>query len=168
MTELEKMEQKVKDMKKNLEKKVKGKEKDNWFTKVFNRKRLKKPNEVAVIYLRNNGTAEQVILKSDRGQFNFNEKTYHERRDCSYTITKDRIPLAIIPEWSMVPIGTKDWKDTSMQTKFNELQDHLLRGIRYAELVKMGESRGMSTDAKRLIGWGIGIFVAIMVITQYI
>ncbi len=116
----------------------KGKKKLTWWSKNFKSKDFKKPSLVAIIFLRNNGRAETMQLETRNGFFNIDKKTYHERRDCTWVVGKDRIPLAIIPEWSLIPIGTKEWEDKPMLEKFNELQDHTLKGIRHAELVKVG------------------------------
>ena len=166
---LKKKEAKLKAIEyKKEETKRKNEEKKGWFHKSFNKDKLKKPNKVSVIYLRNNGRAEPMIVEVEKGQFNINGKTYHERSDCTYSVTKDRIPLAIIPEWGITPIGNKEWYDIPMERKFGEYQDHVIRAIRHAELVKMGETRGISPDVKKLIGWGILILIAVLVITQYI
>ncbi len=153
---------------KSKEKETKKKNKKHWWNGLFKEKRFDNPSRVAVIYLRNNGVAEPIELETKRGFFNFNNKTYHERRDCLYTTKKERIPLAIIPEWSMIPIGTKRWDDQSMLEKFSELQDHLLRGIRHAELVKMGEKDVGKIDAKKAIGIGLIVLVAAIVLFNYV
>src|SRR3990167_5750774 len=78
-----------------------------FWKKVIDENKLKKPDRVAIMFLRNNGTAETYYLKSKNGMFEIDGKTYHERRDCVYRIGKERVPLAIIPEWSLIPIGTE-------------------------------------------------------------
>ncbi len=158
----QKLEQKTKS-----EDKKKKEDKFAWFKKKFNKKTIKKPNEVAVIFLRNNGIAELRSEKTKNGFFGIEGKTYHERRDCTYTITKDRIPLAIIPEYNLTPIGTKEWHETSMQRKFNELQDHTLRGIRHAELVRSGAG-GVDDNMKKLVGYGLLAIIAFAIIWGYI
>ncbi len=145
----------------------KNKKKTLW-EKMFRRKKLTKPNHVAVIFLKNNRVAEPMEVETKNGFFNIKGRTYHENRDCIYTLDKERIPLAIIPEWSLIPIGTKDWEDKGMREKFAELQDHTLRGIRHAELVKMGEKDSSPTDMKKVIGIGILILIIGVVLYSYI
>lgn len=142
---------------KNIEKKTETK---SLFERLFKKSQLKKPNKVAVIYLRNNGSAEPMEVESRKGFFSIENKTFHERRDCVYTLSKERLPLAIIKEWDIFPIGTKRWDDEPMREKFAELQDHTLRGIRHAELVKMGD-----TDKKQInMKQAILIIIAIVVV----
>ena len=43
---------------KNKSKEDKKKKKETWWSKVFNKDKLKKSNKVAVVFLRNNGNAE--------------------------------------------------------------------------------------------------------------
>lgn len=134
--------------------------KKGFWSRTFNKNNVKK-NKVAIIYLRNNGVAEPMIVESKRGLFEINEKTYHEDSDCIYTISKDRIPLAIIPEWSMIPYGTKRWHDRDALEKFAECQDHVIRGIRRAELVRMGEKDKGQINLKAIIIVGILVIIAL-------
>ena len=120
-----------------------------------------------MIYLRNNGIAEPMEVIAKKGFFTINNKTYHEKRDCIYTVTKDRIPLAIIKEWDIFPIGTKKWDDESMREKFSELEDHTLRGIRFAELVKMGDSDKPKLNMKQIILIVLGIILVLAIVIGY-
>lgn len=154
---------------KEEEKEEEKKKKDSkWSDKFFKKARFKKPTKVAVIYLRENGIAEPMEVESKNGLFTIGRKTYHERKDCTYTITKERIPLAIIPEWSPVPLGTKIWEEKPMYEKFNELQDHVLRGIRHAELVKMGEKERGKISVKQAVIAGIVVIVGLALLTNFL
>lgn len=144
--------------KNNVEDKKKGK-KGLW-EKFFNKDMVKK-GKTAIVYLKNNGTVELLELASERGFFNIGGKTYNEDRDCIYTVTKDRYPLAIIPEWSMIPYGTKTWHDKPMIEKCSELQDHCIRGIRHAELVRMGDKGFSKMNNKTLIVIAIIVIIGI-------
>lgn len=147
----------------------KGKKRDGIWSRMFRKKRLKNPKYVAVLLLRNNGIAEPMEIESKNGFLNIYGKTYHENADCIFSLSKDKIPLAIIPEWSMIPIGKKKWEDKEMLEKFAELQDHLLRGIRYAELVRMGEDKqGMKISPKAVIGLILLLIVGGIIVSQYL
>ncbi len=152
--------------KKELTNKEKKKEsKKEWWNKIFKDKnKFKKTDKVAVLYLRENGNAEPMDIDVKNGFFNINEKTYHERSDCTYTVGKDRIPLAIIREKSMTPLGKSQWEDRGMQEKYFELQDHLLKGIRHAELVKMGGGEGVSPNLKKWIAGGLGLIILVAIL----
>ena len=146
----------------------KAKRKLPLFERLFKKWKLKKPGMVAVLFLRNNGMADFMEVESKKGFLNVEGHVYHERRDCTYTTTKDRYPLAIIPEWSLIPVGTKEWEDKTMITKFAELQDHTLRGIRHAELVKMGDKDKPKINSKAAIGIGIAIVVGLAILVGYL
>ena len=173
-TELEKLEQKIKEikLKEKIEKnkgdeKIVGKKNKGlkWFDNLFKEKKFKKPNMVAVVYLRNNGTAEPMEMQTKNGFFNINSRTYHERKDCTYilNIKNNRLPLAIIPEWSMTPLGTKRWNEQEMHEKFNEFQDHTLRAIRHAEIVRRtGGIEGF--DTKKAVGLVILAIIVLAVV----
>ncbi|KKN65817.1 hypothetical protein LCGC14_0477530 [marine sediment metagenome] len=146
----------------------KGKKKLTWWSKMFKSKNFEKPKLIAVLFLRNNGRAETMQLEAKNGFFNIDKKTYHERKDCTWVVGKDRIPLAIIPEWSLIPLGTQEWQDKPMLEKFNELQDHTLKGIRHAELVKVGGFDTGNFSTKQLILWGLVILVGGIIVANYI
>ena len=146
----------------------KKKKKGGFWDKVWSKGKLKKPNMVAVMYLRNNGMAEPMEVQVREGFFNIYGRTYHENRDCIWSLTKDRTPFAIIPEWSLIPIGTKRWEDKPMLEKFAELQDHTLRGIRHAEFVRLGDGKGLNLNAKSIIGFIILGIIAIAIAAQYL
>ena len=148
-------------------KKQKEDKKGLW-DKIWNRKKLDKHGKVAVLYLRENGTAEPMEITSERGFFNIHGKTYHERRDCIYTMDKERYPLAIIPEWSVTPIGTKTWYDRKPQEIISILQDHCMKGIRHAERVRSGENMYNSkVNLKNAIVLGIAIIIGVAVLMGY-
>ncbi len=133
----------------------------------FNKRKMKKPSAVGVYFLRNNGKIEQKEIETKHGFFNIEGKTYHEDADCIFR-NKEGYPIAIIPEWSLVPYGTRKWHDKSMLEKFAELQDHALRGIRHAELVKMGERDGPKISGKAIVGFIILAIIGMVLVSSYI
>ncbi len=147
--------------------KSKGKNKGPWYTS-WNKNKLKKPNMVAVLFLRNNGVAEPMEVESKKGMLDIYGKTYHENTDCIWSLNKNRIPLAIIPQWSLIPIGTKRWDDRSMLEKFAELQDHTLRGIRHAELVKMGDKDAKKMTGKQIVGLVILAIIGLAIANHFL
>ncbi len=149
--------------------KKKPEEKTLW-GKIFNKNKLKKTNKVAVIYLRENGIAEPMEKEVDsKGFFNINGKVYHEDRDCTYLLGKDKHPFALIAEWSVVPIGRKSWYDQPMQKIFCVLQDHVMKGIRHAERVRSGEKGdGLRLNAKQVILYVILGIIGLAVLMNYI
>lgn len=147
-----------------VDEKDKEKKKNSLWSRAFNLNKLKKPNKVAVIYLRNNGRAQTMELEPKEGFFTINGKTYHEDRDCIHALGKSRIPLAIIREWSLLPIGTKVWDDKKPLEKFTQLEEHVLKGIRHAELVRSNERDGPKLNAKAIVGFGILAVIIIAVV----
>ena len=138
-----------------------------WHKSLFKKEKFKKPNKVAVIFLRKNGTAEPMEKETKQGFFEIGGETYHERADCTYFIGKDRIPLAVIPEGGFIPLGTSKWYEKDMLSKFHEAQDHLLRGIRHAELVRTGGME-VSPNMKKMIGIGLLVLVGLVILFNYI
>lgn len=147
---------------------IEKQEKKNLWDKLFRKNRLKKPNTTAVVYLRKNGIAEAMEVEVRNGFFNIYGKTYHEDRDCIYRLGKEKYPFAIIPEWNVTPIGKYEWDVKDMQEKFSTLQDHVMKGIRHAERVRMGEKEPMKLNGKALITIGILAIIGIAFIMQYV
>lgn len=152
----------------SLEKKVKKKK--GFWDKVWKKNKLKKPDTVAVLYLKENKNVEPMEVITRRGFFEIHGKTYHERRDCIYTLVgKERTPLAIIPEWHTTPLGTKEWDDKEIQEKCAICQDHLMQGVRHAERVRMGEKMGdMQINSKTIIVGGIVLIIVLAFLSSYI
>jgi len=150
------------------DKKEKNKDNRTLFQKLFKTNKLKKPNKVAVILLLNNGRAEIMELESKYGFFTINKKVYHEDKDCIYTIGKERYPLAIIPEDNLTPIGTKKYYERSLQEIGQTLQNHIMKGIRHAEIVRMGEKDGGKLNVKTAIAIGVIILIIVAVVVGYV
>lgn len=146
----------------------KAKKPKAFWERFWRRNKIEREGYVAVILLKEDGNAETVEIKTKKGFFEINGKTYHERKDCTYTMGKERIPLAIIPEWSLIPYGTKPWHDREMLEKIAECQDHCLRGIRHAELVRMGDKETMKINARQVILMLIGVVIVGAVAVNYI
>ncbi len=183
MEEIEKLRRQLYDVEQKMKKKAlpplpipplpvevpepEEKSKTSWHKNLFKKEKFKKPNKVAVIFLRKNGTAEALEKETKNSFFEIYGETYHERRDCTYFIGKDRVPLAVIPEGGFIPLGTSKWYEKNMLDKFHEAQDHLLRGIRHAELVRTG-GMGVSPNVKKMIGIGLLVMVGLVVLFNYI
>ena len=150
------------------EKKSNKKKDQRWWEKAFDKKKFKKPSKVGVIYLRNNGNVDLMQVETRNGFFNVNGKPYHEDRDCVYRTSKDKIPLLIVREWDIIPLGTKRWDDEPMREKFAELEQHVLKGIRAAELVKAGGGIDTKLTPKQMILWGLVLLVGVIVLMNYI
>ncbi len=151
--------------KKTVEKKKKDKK---WFERFFNKDKLQKSNKVAVVYLLDNHLADFMELDTIDGKFKINNQEYHVDKDCMFTTRKDRIPLVIIREWDIVPLGTKKWEDETMRIKFSELEKHVLRGIKNAELYKVGDNNPMKITGKQMILWGLAALIVGAVVINYI
>jgi len=152
----------------SLESKVN--KKPSVWEKVFRKRKLEKPRTIAILYLHDNNRVEPMELEPKNGFFNINGKTYHERKDCIWTMTygRDKIPLAIIPEKNLTPVGTGDWEEKTTQEKFAELQDHVIKGIRHAEMVKLagdGDSKKLNKTVILII---IAVIIGIALLSGYI
>lgn len=149
------------------EKENKKKPKKGLWDRMFKKGNLQK-KKVAILFLRNNGRAETYELEAKNGFFNINNQTYHEDRDCIYSMGKERYPLAVIQEWSVVPIGRKVFEDKNIQEKFHIFEDHVMKGIRHAERVRSGEKEGMQLTGKTIVVIIIAVVIGIALLSQFI
>lgn len=159
----------MKDKLEDIEKKDEKKSQSFW-SKIFQKEKLKKPEDVAALYLRENGVAEPMIVHPDEksGFFHINNRQYHPRRDCKFIIGKDKTPLVIIPEWKLTPVGTKEYDDLPIEQRLSDLQQHTIEAIRHAEIVKMSGEDGIKPNWKVIIGIVIGGIILLAILKNYI
>jgi hypothetical protein len=149
--------------------------KDNKDTESFWKKIFKKKQKIKslpIIYLRKNGIAEPMYVKTENGQFKVGDKTYHEREDCRYKLMmgKESMPFAVVPEDGIIPVGTSDYYaklDENIQKVVQEHQEMAIKAIRHAEIVRMGED-GKKPDMKMIIIVAIIVIVGLALLKNYI
>ena len=142
--------------------------KKNIWNTAFKNKNLKKPSTSAVLYLRNNGTAEPMEVKTKRGMFQIDGKFYHEKLDCKWTMGKSRTPLAIISENKLVPVGKPEYYQRDSEEKLAELQDLVVKGIRHAEIVRMEGETKSKINPKVAVGIIIALIIGFAVLRSYV
>lgn len=143
-------------------KKEKEEEKNKFWGKTIRKDKLKKPESIAVLYLRMNGIAEPLYVIPKNGMFHIESQTYHVREDCRYLINKDKVPLAILREDGLVPEGTSEFWEREFQARCAEHQNKAIKAISQAELVRMGYD-----DNKMKINPKIIIVLVILAIVGY-
>jgi hypothetical protein len=145
-------------------------EKRNIWQKIFKRDKLKKPNMVSAIYLRQNGNAEPMYLSIDeKGMFNVNNKQYHALSDCRFNLIngKDRIPFVMIREEGLIPEPNNEYYAKDIEERCAQHQDLAIKAIRHAEIVRMaGDEKKMNT--KLVIGLVILGIVGLALLKNYI
>lgn len=145
---------------------------NSFWDAVFKKKSLKKPQRIAVLYLRKNNAGEVMDVDTNKGFFDIAGKTYHVSRDCLYTLGKERIPLAIIEEDGLIPKGNADFyarlNDINALDKMNaRYQNLVLQAIRHAELVKYQTQEKGKINPKVAIGLAIGAIIAYALFRNY-
>jgi len=108
--------------------------------------------QVAVLYLRESGIAELKYVKPENGMFIVGGRYYHINDSCIYNVGKKRIPLAVIPEWSFVPLSKKEY-ETVLGSKYQDAQLLIIKSLENAEIVKIhqdGNPKGKA-DSKIVI-----------------
>ena len=90
-------------------------------------------NSVVAFLLRNNRNIDVVMGKMEDGMVQIGEKFHAGSMDYTF-LYRGKIPAMIIPEWSLEPIGTKDYYDAVENNKTIDAQSIILRAIEAKEL----------------------------------
>lgn len=123
--------------------------------------------EVAVLYLRESGIAELKYVKPNNGMFIVDGRYYHIVESCSYSIGKKRIPLAIIPEWSFIPVSKKEY-EIILGAKYQDAQMLIIKSLENAEIVKIQQEgdHKKPADSKLIIGILIAAVIGLFVLNK--
>jgi len=156
----------------DIENKEKSKKKENIWNKVFNKRKLSKPEKAAVLYLRRNNNAQGFEVPTKKGFFTIEGNTYHTQRDCQFKLGKEGLPLLIIEEEGLIPRGNHDFYESlkdlkNFEYKNAEYQDLVLKAIRHAELVRAEGKDGPKLNTKVAIGLAIAAIIGYAVLKGY-
>ncbi len=113
-------------------KKKKSKEFKLPFTIRARQRALAKKNRLLVILLRTNRSIELKTTKIIDGLIQFDGKFYQATTDFVY-LYRGRIPSIVLPEWSLIPVGTKDYYDASKAGAIADPQKVIIKAIQAAE-----------------------------------
>lgn len=109
--------------------------------------------EVVVLYLRDSGIGEFKYVKPNNGMFIVEGRYYHINHSCIYNIGKKRIPLAVIPEWSFIPLSKKEY-EIILGAKYQDAQMLIIKSLENAEVVKINQDVTPTKKGDpKLIGW---------------
>lgn len=120
--------------------------------------------EVAVLLLREGGVGDLKYVRPDNGMFIVQGHYYHIIDSCIFNIGKKRIPLAVIPEWSFIPLSKKDF-GARMGEQEQSAQKLIIKSLENAEIVKINsEFAPKDKPNGKLIVWiliagVVGIYV---------
>jgi len=121
--------------------------------KIKEDRRKIKEGEVCILYLRESGIAEIKYVKPENGMFIVEGMYYHIVEACNYSLGPKRIPLAVIPEWSFIPISRKTHWDKLGGIPASA-QKLIIKSLESAEIVKIRQENepAKKADGKLVIG----------------
>ena len=117
-------------------------------------KRLAKKNKAAVLLLRENRTAIWKIGQLKDGMVEVDGRQHNASIDFIF-LYKNKLPFIILPEWSLDPIGTKDYYDALDSGVLMSPQNIIIRKIEMAEIAKEGKGGRFSGMTWVIIGLGV-------------
>lgn len=130
-------------------------------------KRISK-GEVLILFLRESGVGEFKYVKPDNGMFIVDGRYYHVRGNCIFNVGKKRIPLAVIPEWSFIPLSRIEY-ETKLHASEQEAQLLIIKSLENAEVVKINQETepAKKADSKLIIWIIIGAIVGLFFLNRF-
>jgi len=116
-------------------------------------------NHVLIIFLRRNREVELKYMEILNDMIRIEDKYYDARVDCYYTYGKSRVPVLVIPEWSLRPIGTADYQRVVARGETTDLQDITIKA--HERMEASGKKMKISPQA-------IVIFVLLGIVAIYL
>lgn len=125
--------------------------------------------EICVMYLRENGVGDFMYVRPENGMFLLQGNYYHQHEACVHSMGPKRIPLAIIPEWSMTPLSRRDFSKL-MGEDAQLAQKLIIKSIEHAEIVKIDKEMAPAKagNTKALIWWVIIAAVGIALASNFL
>jgi len=115
-------------------KKVKSREKEfklSFITKSKGRMAYKR-GKILVFMLRTNRIVEPEWAYLNNGLINIGDKYFDGNQGFVY-LWKSKIPVMIVPEWSLKPVGTKDYYDAVKEGNVSDSQGIMIRAFEAKE-----------------------------------
>lgn len=148
---VEQLQEEVKNMKKESEKKKLGKFKFPW--KIRSQfKRMHKKNRALVLFLKNNRAAEMKICSIYDEVVEVDGEFYDASTHFFYMYQPGNIPLMVLPEYSLTPIGTKDYHDAVKAGNVSSPQKFMIRIIEMKEAMAAKGKFGGQSVVLMIIG----------------
>lgn len=124
--------------------------------------------EVAVLMLRESSVGDLKYVKPSNGMFIVEGRYYHIIDACNFNIGKKRIPLAVIPEWSFIPLSKKEY-EVKLGAKYQDAQQLIIKSLENAEIVKINQETAPKGQAngKLIIGIVIAAVIGLFFINKY-
>lgn len=98
-------------------------------------KRLAKRNKILVLYLRTNRSSIYKICEIKNGMVVVDGNKIHQASMDFVYLHQGRTPMMVVPEWSLTPIGTKDYYDAVRDKKIADPQTIIIRAMEMAEVI---------------------------------
>ena len=135
--------------------------------KIKEDRRKIKEGEVCILYLRESGIADIKYVKPENGMFIVDGMYYHIVESCNYSLGPKRIPLAVIPEWSFIPISRKTHWDKLGGIPASA-QKLIIKSLESAEIVKIKQENepAKKADGKLIIMIVIAAVVGLYFLTK--
>lgn len=98
-------------------------------------KTIAKKNTVQVVYLRTNQNMEFKVCPIINGAVIIDKKKIHTASSDFIYLYKGKVPTLIVPEWSLIPIGTKEFYDAVKNKQIADPQTIIIRALEAAEAI---------------------------------
>lgn len=120
-------------------------------------KKLARKNSVMVLLLKNNKAIMPKIAKIENGLV-YVDKRYHGCAIDNIFLWMGKYPTIVLPEWDLLPIGTKDYYDAMDNNRKVDAQTVIIRAMETAE-TPTSKKMGGKVILWLVIGAGILLYV---------
>lgn len=121
-------------------------------------KKLAKQDKVEVFLLKTNRSAFPIVAKIENEMIKINDKYYRCSEPFVY-LWMGKYPAIFLPEWSLTPIGTKDYYEAMKEGKFGVSDESvIIQAMKMAQLDEKKKFSGM-TLLWFIIGIGVLAYV---------
>ena len=122
-----------------------------------------KKNRVVVLMLKTNRDIEYSIVDIVSGFVKVKDYYYNARADCVWRDNMTKLPMLVLREWDMQPVGTKDFEQVVKEGRYTSPQKVL---INFLEMHKFVDTAKKQISGKMVIFIIIGIVVVIYALSK--
>jgi adenine/guanine phosphoribosyltransferase-like PRPP-binding protein len=126
-------------------------------------KKKYKKSKIIIVLLKTNRTIDFIVGQLVNGMV-FVNGTPHEA-SVDFVFVYKNVPLLVIPEWSLSPIGTKDYYEAKKEGKSAEPSTIILRAIESKEAMQIDKPK-LSGKALIWILLGVAVLVGVFIFNR--
>jgi len=122
-------------------------------------KQLAKQNKLLVFYLKENRSVVPLVCPMKDGMIQIGDKVHNVSMAFTY-MWQNKYPCIVLPEWDLLPVGTKQYFDAVAANRTTNAQQIIIRNIKASE----GGMLVKKLPGKTMVWIGIAVIVVLYVV----